>query len=159
MPAFVLSGGLELQKRMKELMSEGKSGAAAIRKGLRAGSKVVAQRVKADFPKLTGAAAKSVKVRAMKRKKGRIGVRVALYAASKKGAPYPYFLEGGVKYQKKGGRIRKTKNSTAEYDALSWKIRPQQNVKKSFEAVSQQALAAVIEGIDKELQRQAEKRG
>src|ERR1019366_1259368 len=147
MASLVMTGAVELQQMTRDLMSEGKLGKKIFRKGIRAGAKVIAARVKATFPVKTGVAAASTKVKALKRSRGKIGVRVSLFAATPKGLPYPFFLEGGVKNQPAGGRVRKKIRSIAirgvrrkvtdeaastAYHALAWRIEPQHNVQKAF---------------------------
>ncbi len=171
MASLVVQGEFELQRLIKDMMSTGKKGQSAVRKGLRAAAKVVAAQVKASYPKKTGAAVKSVKVRAMKRKKGRIGVRVALFAESrtgKGGFPYPMALESGAKKQPASGRVRKAvkkvsvngrslrvtdeANSKA-YHALTWHIRPRHDVQKAFDAAEARAQEAAFETITAELKK------
>lgn len=158
MSSLAIKGGLELQQKSQDLLSTGKEGKKIFRKGLRAAMKVIAKAVKDSFPRKTGTAAMSTKVKSLKRKKGRIGLRVSLFARSEKGYPYPMGLEGGVKTQPKGGRVRKvmsrvTVNGVSQrrtdevaskaYHALAWKIKPQHNVAKAFDKSSSQAEQAM----------------
>ena len=171
MAAVVITGAVELQRMTRDLMSEGKLGRKIFRKGVRAGAKVIAARVKATFPRLTGKAAQSAKVKAIKRSRGKIGVRVSVYAdrpGGKGNAPYPMFLEIGVKRQPKGGRVRKavrtvTVNGRSRkvtddagskaYNALSWRIEPQHNVQKAFDSSAGQASAKIMETCVAELEK------
>ena len=169
MASLVVTGDAELQKMTQDLMSDGKLGKKIFRKGLRAGAKIIAKRTKSTFPRATGAAAKSVKVKAMKRRKGRIGIRIGLYAANPKtGFPYPMGIEGGVKTQPPGVRIRKkTKRVTLKgrglrvtdeaastaYHALTWRIEPQHVVSKAFEDSAAQASTAVMQTCVDELEK------
>lgn len=168
MAALIITGAVELQQMTQDLMSEGKVGKKVFRKGLRAGTKVIAKRVKETFPQHTGEAAKSVKVKALKRKKGRIGFRVSLFAASKAGFPYPLGLEGGVKVQPAGSRIRKkvkrvTRNgrglrmtdeaASTAYHSLTWRIEPQHNMQKEFDDAASQASNEIMTTCVDELEK------
>ena len=172
MASIVITGDLEMQTQVRELQSQGKVGKGIFRKGLRAGAKVIAKRVKATYPKKTGAAARSVKVKAMRRKRGRVGVRVALYAESttgKKGYPYPMGLEGGVKQQKTmvnyghhklQDRVRKVFRrgrlvSTVAYDRLGWHVEPGHHVQKAFDASAAQAQQTMMKTWVDELEKRA----
>ncbi len=170
MAGITIQGDMELKALIGDLMSEGKKGQGAIRKGMRAAAKIIAARIKETYPKLTGMAAKSVKVRALKRKKGRIGVRVTLFAESTKGFPYPMALEVGAKYQPSGGRVRKAvkqvtvngrgrrvtdESASKAYHALSWRIPPGHQVEKAFESVEGKAQDALMTGIVEALAKAA----
>ncbi len=147
MASLVLQGDVALQKMTEELMSGGKRGKAIFRKGVRAGAKIIAKTVK------SGKAAASVKVRAIRRSRARVGVRVSLFAASPAGFPYPMGLERGTKQQKKGGRIRKERNAE-KYNALTWHVSPQHNVENAFAESGDQAMKAVETTWARELEKQ-----
>lgn len=166
--SFQITGTEELQKTLESLMGEGTQGKKIVRKMLRAGAKVVADRVKGSFPRKTGTAAGSVKVRAMKRSKGRVGVRVALFAESKQGFPYPMALEGGAKQQPPGVRVRKKvrtitvngrsrrvtdEQASKAYQNLTWHVEPQHNVKNAFEASEGAAQSAMMATYQAELEK------
>lgn len=74
MSTIVLQGAKALDRKLKQLPA--KAEAKVWRQGLRAGAKVIQAQAVADAPKKSGFLAKNIKVRAMKRKKGRIGVLV-----------------------------------------------------------------------------------
>lgn len=153
---FAIQGTEQLEKLARDLLSGGSKGKAIFRKGLRAGVKIVAARVKATFPRKSGAAAASVRVRAIKRTRGRLGMRVSLFAENK-GFPYPMGLEGGTKNQPPGRRVRKVRSRGADgkvrtneeeshaYNALTWHVQPQHNIRKAFEAVESQAQQAILD--------------
>jgi hypothetical protein len=175
MASLVMTGDLALQQMTQDLMGMGKLGKKIFRKGLRAGAQVIARKVKQTFPRKTGKAAKSAKVKAIKRSRKKIGVRVALYAAStsgKGGFPYPMGLEAGTKNQPKG-RVRKARkriskngkttlvtdeeNSQA-YHRLSWHVRPMRNVQKAFAAAQAAAEAAILKTWRDELEKASVRR-
>jgi HK97 gp10 family phage protein len=74
MPVIVLQGAKALERKLKQLPA--KAEANVWRQGLRAGAKIIQSQAVADAPKKSGFLAKNIKVRAMKRKKGRIGILV-----------------------------------------------------------------------------------
>lgn len=121
MSAMVVTGELQLQELMLSLKSEGKVGGKIIRKAIRAGAKIVAKRVKAGLPSRSGGTVRSVKVRAMKRKKGRIGVRIAIESRTKDKTELSIgmLLERGVKQQRSMVNYR---NRIPGYHAESGRI-------------------------------------
>ncbi len=160
MPGMVITGTTELQQMSRDLMADGKLGKKIFRKGIRAGANVIKKKVKETYPKKSGAAVRSAKVKALKRKKGRIGVRVSVYAENTKtGYPYTVALEGGAKIQPKKGRVRKktklvTVNgrsrrvtdeaSSTAYNALAWRIKPRHDVKKAFDSSVRAAESKIL---------------
>lgn len=70
----VIQGDVELIKRLKALRTTEAN--KIIRKGLRAGAKEVHRETVHASPVVSGKMKKSYKVRAMKRKRGRIGVQI-----------------------------------------------------------------------------------
>lgn len=168
MASLVMTGAAELQQMTRDLTSEGKHGKKVFRKGLRAGAKVVAQDVNATFPEKSGKARRSVKVRGMKRKKGRIGVRVALFAQADKGrwkeAPYPYFQEKGTKkHNAAGKRVRKVYRSgervdSTAYDAQADHVAPGHYVEKSLARTGAAAEQTILQTCVDELEKLSLKR-
>ena len=69
-----LSGAKELDRKLQRLPAKAEK--KVWRQGLRAGAKVVQSAVKARSPRRSGRMASSVKVRAMKRSRNRIGILV-----------------------------------------------------------------------------------
>ena len=88
MITLALAGDKQL---IDKLTSMGKKAAPALRKATRTGVKLIAQEVRQAYPKQTGALKRSVKTRALPRKKGSVGhfVRVDQF--------YAWFLERGTK--------------------------------------------------------------
>ncbi len=165
--SLVITGDLELQETIQSLKSEGKVGKKALRKGLRAGAKIVAVRVKATFPRKSGTAALSTKVKAMKRKKGRTGVRVTLFARTAKGFPYPVAQEFGAKPKVAGikgfmgskeGVGRTSKAGQRIMAGVGYRIQPGHYVEKATEATAAQALNAVLSMIQQTLESEAAKK-
>lgn len=70
----VIKGAKELSAKLKRL--SGSEGKKLLRKGLREGTKVIAAEARAIAPQASGELKRSIKTRALKRKKGRIGFRV-----------------------------------------------------------------------------------
>jgi HK97 gp10 family phage protein len=75
---MTMSGDISLVNTFRNLKTA--DGKAALRKGQRAAAKIIASRIKATAPEESGAIKRSVKVRAMKRSRVRIGVRVEVKA-------------------------------------------------------------------------------
>ena len=69
-----IEGFAELQKRLNELPKKLRNG--AIRKGTRAGAKILQAKLKEATPVRTGRAAKAIKVRALKRSRRFVGTTV-----------------------------------------------------------------------------------
>lgn len=92
----------ELDKRLDEL----ERGAAmkVVRPALRAGMKAVLPFVLALVPQLTGNLARSIKLRALKRKKGRVGIEIVTGTRDQLGIPadspwyYPAHVELGTEH-------------------------------------------------------------
>lgn len=156
MSAIRITGDQELQATIASLKSEGKAGASALRKGLRAGAKVVADQLKIDTPKLTGRAAQSVKVRALKRKRGRVGVTVTLTAQTAAGFPYPIAVESGAK-QHPPNATSKEKKQRHGNAAIGWHVRPRGFGKKAVSEVGDEALQVTNETILAELEKQVKR--
>jgi hypothetical protein len=163
MASIVMTGDVELQRMTRDLMSQGKHGKKIFRKGLRAGAKIVAKDTKATFPRKSGRAAASVKVKAMKRSRTRVGFRVSVFATANSGrwkeAPYPMFLERGTKKHVRGKRVRKSygkggvvKDST-KYDAAPTHVAAQHNVEKSLARSGPQAQQTILKTCAAELEK------
>lgn len=159
MSMLVLSGDQQLQQTADSLLSDGKTGQKIFRKGLRAAMKVIAKEIKDTFPRKSGAAAMSAKVKAMKRKKGRIGVRVSVFALGKNRFPYPMGIEGGIKFQKPGTRVRKAirtvtaggvsqrrtdEAASGAYHKLAWRVKPTGAIAKAFARKQDAAQMAML---------------
>jgi hypothetical protein len=170
MAEFVLEGSEELQEMAHSLLSTGRRGRAIFRKGLRAGAKVVADHLRAIYPRRTGKAVASIKVRALKRKRGRIGFMVVLFAQTPEGQPYTMFLEGGVKVQPRGVRVRKASKKitvggrgvrvtdeerSVSYHALKWRIEPQHYQRRAFKESAAEAERTILATCVRELEKQA----
>lgn len=155
------TGVPELQTKLGSL--KGKDGKACVRKGCRASAKVVKQAVARTVPKRRGGLARSLKVRSLKRKVGREGVRVAIDARNARGEPYGYFLEKGTKTHI-GRRIRRILSGryagqeranriNASYQALGWRIRPRNYMADAVNQTAQVALRIGQEAMRDEMER------
>jgi HK97 gp10 family phage protein len=105
--AYVQLQGLdEINKKLA--MLSGKEGKAAIRKGMRRSLGPVLKRAKELEPKgETGTLKKAVKLRVMKRKKGRVGFTVGFSAKAWKASKYyGSFRDKGTKKMKGSNAIR-----------------------------------------------------
>lgn len=71
---ITILGDKKLQRKLKGLTPALQK--KALRKALRAGAKIVAATARQMAPKRTGAVKRSIKVKAMKRSRGRLGVQV-----------------------------------------------------------------------------------
>lgn len=86
-----------------------------IRKATRSGAAIVAKATKDKAPKLSGRLRKQIRVRAMKRKKGRIGYSVVISArASDADAFYGAFVELGANGKEGLGFVRKSYEETED---------------------------------------------
>jgi HK97 gp10 family phage protein len=111
------------------------------RPALRAGGKVIVAAIKARVPKRTGNLRKSIKLRASRRSRKRIGVAVfvdkAVLAPRKQPKnPKPGAREGWHPAHLELGYVRKTKKGT-------FHIPPRSFIRAGFDAVKEQALAAI----------------
>lgn len=92
----------ELDKRLDEL--EKKAAMKAVRPALRDGMKAILPFVLALVPRRTGALARTIKVRAAKRKKGRVGAVIVTGTRDQLGIPadspwyYPAHVELGTEH-------------------------------------------------------------
>lgn len=108
--AIRLEGAKELYRKLRDLPA--KFARKILSKALRAGAKVVQAAAKKLAPKLSGLLRRSIKVRATKRKKGRVGFVVGTSAGDYKGKSfYGAFLEWGHRLgsRKLGSKRRKVK--------------------------------------------------
>jgi hypothetical protein len=128
-------------------MSEGTEGRKIFNRAARNACKVTAAQVKSTFPRKTGKAVSSVKVRALKRKRGRIGARVSLFAQTAKGFPYPLAIEHGAKVQPRSGRVRNSGKTKAAYASLTWRIEPRLIVQHAFDDTVSTAQGVMIRSI------------
>lgn len=100
-----IEGAREIEKALTEVTKG--QGRAAIRKGCRAGAKIVQAAAKQTVPKKTGLLRKSIKVRAIKRTRTKIGVNVttgktaSLFTGK---TYYGAFQEWGWKVGKRPGK-------------------------------------------------------
>ncbi len=83
---LILTGASELQRKLRDQLP--KHAKAAMRRGCRAAAKMIAAAEKAIIPEVTGQTGQSVKVRAIKRSRVRLGVRVEVQARDPQGRPY-----------------------------------------------------------------------
>ncbi len=91
-----VTGDKELLTKLSKLRKT--QAAKAIRKGSRAGSKVVQAKEKEDAPEITGALKREIKVRALKRSRRWTGTQVTMRVAG--GVPYGSFVDQGTKRMK-----------------------------------------------------------
>lgn len=93
-----LLGDAELTQKLQGLPE--KLERKVIRQAIRKGGQPIVRDAKAQANKLTGAMAKSIKLRAMKRKKGRIGVRIQTGTRGELGiaADDPYYYPAIVEF-------------------------------------------------------------
>ncbi len=97
--ALILTGADELRRKLQGLAN--KDAKAALRKGCRAGAKVVAAEARKTAPNKTGLLRSSIKVRALKRSRKRLGYTVVVKLPE--GAvqiPYGGFVEFGTKHSR-----------------------------------------------------------
>jgi len=111
------------------------------RPALRVGGKVILTSIKARVPRKTGNLAKSIKLRASRRSRKRIGVAVfvdkAILARRKQPKnPKPDRREGWHPAHLELGYVRNTKKGT-------FVVPPKSFIRAGFDAVKEQALAAI----------------
>lgn len=81
-----IEGAKQIERRLKTLPA--KVAGKITRQALRAGAKVIQAQAVSDAPRQTGLLARSIKVRAAKRKRGRIGILVQTAGGFFKGRTY-----------------------------------------------------------------------
>lgn len=93
-----LLGDVELERKLQALPE--KLERKVIRQAIRKGGQPILRDARANANKLTGAMARSIKLRAMKRKKGRIGVRIQTGTRLELGirADDPYYYPAIVEF-------------------------------------------------------------
>ena len=107
-----LEGGKALERKLKTLPTRVRN--KVVRTALRDGAKIVQAETKSLAPVQTGLLKKSLKVRAMKRKKGRIGINVQMGAGDYKGETfYGAFVEYGHKLGKRTNGIKRAQKKGA----------------------------------------------
>ena len=92
--SVTIVGEKELMRVLKNIPK--KSAAKGIRKGTRAGAKIIQGRAKSLAPRASGSIRRHIKVRAMKRSRKRIGAMIALKVTD--GARHGAFVALGTKY-------------------------------------------------------------
>jgi HK97 gp10 family phage protein len=138
-----IQGGRELERALRAL--PGKVAKKIVRKALRAGAKPIQQDAKARAPKKTGKGAKSIKVRATKRRrKGTIGISVQTSAGDFAGDEfYMSFLEYGFNkvptYRGRDGKIYSTPRGTKP----TTKIEGKKFMAKAFDAKKDDAVRQI----------------
>jgi HK97 gp10 family phage protein len=131
-----VKGLTECLNALKELDSKVQK--SILRKGLRAGAKIVLAAAKADAPERTGRLKRNLKVRGGKSGKGKVGLTVGASAKDFTGpAFYASFLEYGYHT-----RPRKTSISTASGRKP---IEGQHFLLKAYEQTKEDALDAVVQ--------------
>jgi HK97 gp10 family phage protein len=133
--SFEVSGLKESLEALKGL--EPKLSKGIVRKGLRAGAKVVSQATKAAAPELTGTLKKGIKVKAGKRKKGFLSYVVGVGKAWFSG---PAFYAAFVAFGHKVGS-RKLGGSRKQIPANDF-------MTKGYDQSKNAALTAVISTIE-----------
>ncbi len=128
-----LRGMPELMRRLKALPR--KTANAALRKGCRAGAKIVTAAAKAAVPVVTGRWREALKTRAMKRSRKGVGARTTVGAGWFKGETfYAGFVDWGHRVGKRPSkRIAGTGADTRA------QIPPKHYMKRSAKAVGQRA--------------------
>lgn len=92
----VLGGGPEILRRLNAIDAAAER--KIVRQSLRNGARIVAKRAKELAPKRSGRLAKLIRVRAMRRKRGRIGYSVLLTSRDMGEDFYGGFVELGTKH-------------------------------------------------------------
>lgn len=106
MPSMVLTGDRELNRKLQTL--KGPKQKKAVRKASRESLKPLASATSRAAPRRSGLLARSVKVRALKRSRKRVGARVTIGEGSFKGRTfYGGFIELGRKTGKRGSAHRR----------------------------------------------------
>lgn len=105
-PLVILTGDKKLNRALAKLAN--KDARAIVRKAARPALRPVLASAKRHAPKATGALAHSLKIRAIKRSRTRVGAQVQTAAGSFKGETfYGGFQEWGWKQGKRGRLFRK----------------------------------------------------
>lgn len=105
-----IPGAEQVMERMRlAVVSKAKKG---IRKGSRAGAKVVQARAKALAPKRSGLTQRSIKVRALARSRVRMGASCTLHVAE--GAFYAAFVDLGTRFTTGRRFMKRAAEETAD---------------------------------------------
>lgn len=149
MPGTIAFRGLvELANKLRDLPTklEGK----IARPAFRAGAKIIQQAEQQEAPQLAspkpgrvrGLLARSIKVRAMKRKKGRLGYLVSLPAGT---SPtfYSLFVVRGHRLGKRTAEQKRAAKNHLPFSDTRQEVPPNPFPQRAFERVKDQAAAAV----------------
>lgn len=132
-------GAKEVERKLKEL--EPKLAKKVLKRGLRAGAKIVRKAAQSKAPIKTGGIKKGIKVRAGKTKKGFISIRVGVGNQWFTGPNfYAAFVEFGHKV---GRRLSKAKDA-ALHDTRKGYVEGQHFIEEAYKASQQAAKAAAI---------------
>ena len=126
-----LQGDKELTRKLKDIPD--KTVNKGLRKGTRAGAKIVQAAAKGMVPQATGNLKRNIKVRAMKRKKGRVGARVTI-------PPDAFY---GT-FQEKGWKARNGRRIPGKY---FMKTAANQEQSKVFQAITDGIKTAISEAV------------
>ncbi len=131
----IITGSKEMIQQLQQI--DKKMANKISRDACRGAAKVIASAWKKDAPRKSGLTSRSVKVRAMKRKAGRVGVMAQIGAGDFKGETfYSSFVELGFKRGKRGSKNRK------QVAGKHW-------MKKSFDSNKAKATETYIETMRK----------
>jgi HK97 gp10 family phage protein len=141
--ALKLQGGAELAAKLETLPTRVAN--KVIRQSLRIGTKIILAETVAKAPVNTGLLKKTLKVRAMKRRRNQIGVQVITEGGFYQGkAFYGAFLEFGHK-----AGPRKLGNKRQQVPAKPF-------IKPAFDAVKEQAASVILQAMKQGIEREAQ---
>lgn len=128
-----------------------KLGTKIVRNAIRGGAKITLAKAKALAPVDTGLLKKRLKIKTMKRKKGRIGLTVATSTKEYTGKTfYAPMVEFGHKVGKRPGRGAKAADTRKEVPGEHF-------IDRAFKTTRREAKAFIIEDIKKKVAEEARK--
>jgi HK97 gp10 family phage protein len=126
---------------------------ADCRKAMRVGAKIIQQAMIEQAPVDSGALRQSIKVRSLKRKKGRIGAMVTMRADSFKGDTfYAGFVEYGHKVGKRAARRARGKVRASKVAAQT-EVQGTHWAKNAFESAKEKAIEGIRQSLAESLER------
>lgn len=170
---ITLSGDRQLLAKLDRLSK--KDSRAVVRKAARKAAKPVMQQARANAPVKTGALKKSIKVRAIKRSRTRIGVRISttglesvfqgkqFYGAFQEYGWKPGGRKGKIAYEtaarvKKDGTLTKRQFRTGKVtDARQGKVEGQHYMQRAAKSKSKEAAAIFADEAAREIKALARK--
>lgn len=151
-----LEGGKALERKLKTLPTRVRN--KVVRTALREGAKIVQHATKELAPVRTGLLKKSIKVRAAKRKRGRIAINVQMGAGDYKGETfYGAFIEYGHRLGKRTNGIKRAQKKKQAINDPRPFIEGQHFMETAFNNTSATAARTIEQSIKRGTEAEASK--